>query len=343
MVRRLLLVAALACLGPAAAAAAPPPHVYLLARGQSALWQVDTASGDRRLLELFDYPEVLTVGHATVAASGDVLFVATNAAQFTGIYALDPATGSRTGVSGPVLDGGGTVRGDGPSLEPGLSGLAASPADRLFALREFAGPISVNLATGGRAIISQAVEPRVGAGFPLSRPIDLAIETTGSLLVMDQFEGLVRVRLTDGARTLEFPSTLFIEPPVRFDLLADGRIVHLVPGTDALFVFDPRTRTDAVLSGRGSGSGAELGALVDLAVAADGTVFVLAFDGEIPAVLAVDPATGNRLLISGGAEGRGAGEPLPTALDRATFATFAPAALPAGPPPRPIRRRLSGG
>ena len=88
---------------------------------------------------------------------------------------------------------------------------------------------------------------------------------------------------------------------------------------------------------------AVLGALVDLAVAADGTVFVLAFDGEIPAVLAVDPATGNRRLISGGAEGRGAGEPLPTALDRATFATFAPAALPAGPPPRPIRRRLSGG
>jgi hypothetical protein len=348
MVRRLLLLAgltALAGLGPAvsAVAAALPPHVYLLARGQSALWRVDTATGDRQLLELYRYPLVLVVGQATVTPGGEVLFTAINALQETGIHALNPATGSRAGISGPVEDGGDTTRGVGPTFEPGVNALVASPSGTLFALREFAGPMSVSVATGDRAILSQSVTPEVGAGFPLARPIDLAIETSGSLLVMDQFEGLVRVRLTDGVRTAEYPSPLFIEPPLRFDLLADGRIVHLVPGTDALFVFDPRTRTDAVLSGRGNGSGAALGAVVDLAVAPDGTVFVFAFDGEIPAVLAVDPATGIRRLISGGAEGRGAGEPLPNALDRATFATFAPATVPTGPPPRPPRRRLSGG
>lgn len=330
---------ALACLCGSAAVAEPPPHVYLLARGQSGLWQVDTATGDRRLLELYGYPLVLALGPATVTAGGEVLFTAVDAAQYTAIHALDPDTGSRAGVSGPVLDGGDTTRGAGPSFEPGVAGLVAGPSGTLFALREFAGPMSVSPATGDRAVVSQAVEPRVGLGFPLARPIDLAVETTGSLLVMDEFEGLVRVRLTDGVRTMEFPSTLFIEPPLRFDRLPDGRFVHCVPGTDAVFVFDPRTRVDRPLSGRGSGVGPALTSVADLVVAPDGTLFVV--DVGEPAVVAIDPVTGDRRLVSGGAAQRGNGESLPTALDRPTFATFAPDAVPAGPPPRPVRRRLS--
>ena len=342
MARRLLpiLIVAVACLRSVPAAAGLPPHVYLLARGQSGLWQIDTATGDRGLLELYSYPAVLAVRQAGVTTDGEVLFTAINALQQTGIHAYNPGTGSRAGVSGPVLDGGDASRGNGPSLEPGTSGLVVSPSGLLFALREFSGLMSVSTATGDRIVVSQSVAPQVGAGFMLTRPIDLACETSGSLLIMDEFEGLVRVRLTDGARTMEYPSTLFIEPPTHFDVLPDGRVVHCLPGSDTVFVFDPRTRRDAVLSGRGTGSGPPLGAVADLVVAPDGTVLV--FDTVDPAVIAVDPAQGDRTLISGGAEGRGSGEPLPTALDRAAFATHAPARVPPGPPPRPVRRRLSG-
>jgi hypothetical protein len=228
MARRLLpiLIVAVACLRSVPAAAGLPPHVYLLARGQSGLWQIDTATGDRGLLELYSYPAVLAVRQAGVTTDGEVLFTAINALQQTGIHAYNPGTGSRAGVSGPVLDGGDASRGNGPSLEPGTSGLVVSPSGLLFALREFSGLMSVSTATGDRIVVSQSVAPQVGAGFMLTRPIDLACETSGSLLIMDEFEGLVRVRLTDGARTMEYPSTLFIEPPTHFDVLPDGRVVH---------------------------------------------------------------------------------------------------------------------
>lgn len=316
-----------------------PPHVYLLARGQSAFWEIDTASGDRRLLELADYPRVLALSQAVVTPTGELLFTASNAAQQHAVFAFNPATGGRTGVSGPIDGYGEVVRGQGPPLQPLTNGLALAPWGGLYVLRALQGPIHVSVATGDRAVVSQSAEPAVGAGHPLSRPIDIVLETAGSLLVMDEYEGLVRVRLADGARALAYPSTLFIEPPYRFDRLPDGRIVHLVPGTDALFVFDPRTGSDAPLSGRGRGAGPAFGALADVAVTTDGAAIVI---GVAPStVFAVDLTTGDRTVISGA--GRGAGEELPTGDDRPTLAGFAAGELPPGVPPRPVRRRLQTG
>ncbi len=310
---------------PFAVAGDVPSFAYVLARGQSALWQVDLSAGDRRLLELSDHPEVMALGQASVTAPGEVIFTTTNAAQRHAIFAFNPASGSVSGVSGPIDVFGEIVRGAGPPLEPATSGLVLSPSGSLYALRSFLGPMGVSVATGDRSVISQSVEPMVGFGHALGRPIDLAIESAGSLLIMDEYEGLVRVRLVDGARTMAFPSTLFIEPPVRFDLPLDGRIVHCIPGTDAVFVFDPRTGVDAPMSGRGYGSGHALGALADLAVHPGGGI--LAIDVGGPALISVDPATGDRTVISGPA--RGGGEGLPTAIDRPTLATFAAPHVPA--------------
>lgn len=325
-----------ACLGPVRAAGAPA-HAYVLARGQSGVWQVDLATGNRVPIDLSDYPEVLTVSQAVVTGTGELIFSATNAAQGRAIFAANPATGSRTGVSGPIDVFGDIVRGAGPPLEPATGGLALAPWAGLYALRSFLGPMHISLVTGDRSIVSQSAPPAVGSGAPLGRPVDLAVESTGSLLVMDEYEGLVRVRLVDGARTLAFPSTLFIEPPVRFDLLPDGRIVHCVPGTDAVFVFDPRTARDEPLSGRGRGTGPAFGAVADVAVHPGGTI--VALDVGDPALVSVDPATGDRSLVSGA--GRGGGEALPTADDRPTLAVYTPERVAAGLPPRPVRRRLT--
>ncbi len=315
-----------------------PTHVHVLAHNQSALWRIDTASGDRELVELSAYPLVMTVYQAVQTPGGEVVFTASNAAMKYGVLAYNPATGGRSGVSGPVEGDGSVVRGSGPAFEPSISGLAMAPWGALWVLRTFQGPMHVSPVTGDRTVTSQPANPRVGSGYPITRPIDVAVETTGSLLVMDQYEGLVRVRLADGLRTMVYPNTSFIEPPIRFDLLRDGRIVHVLPGTDAVFVFDPRTATDAPLSGRGRGGGSEMGALSDVAVAPDGTVIVVTVAES--AVLAVDPVTGDRTLVSGA--GRGDGPELPTGFDAPTLAGFAAESVPPDLESRRVRRHLHG-
>jgi len=318
------------------AASEMPSYVHVLAHGQAGVWRIETASGDRQHLELSDYPEVMTVTHAVVTSWGELLFGAVNATQQWAIFAYNPGTGERAGVSGPIDGYGAVVRGSGPGFVPGISGLTLAPWGGLYALRAFQGPVHVSLATGDRTVVSQSAEPPVGPSPPLARPVDVAVESASSLLVMDEYEGLVRIRLEDGARVMAYPSTLFIEPPVRFDRLRDGRIVHLVPGTDALFVFDPRGPADAPLSGRGRGGGPAFGALGDVAVAPGGPVLV--FDVADPAVYAVDPSTGDRTLVSGAARGRGPA--LPTALDRPTLAVFTAESVPPDASSRPVRRRL---
>jgi len=282
---------------------------------------------------------VLAVTHAALTPAGELLFAASNAAQQQALFAYHPGTGTRAGVSGPIDGYGEVLRGAGPPFGPLLTGLALAPWGGLWALRAFTGPLHVSVATGDRTVVSQSAPPAVGSGFPLARPVDVAVESAGTLLVMEEYEGLVRVRLADGARTMAYPSTRFIEPPYRFDLLPDGRIVHLAPGTDALFVFDPRTLVDRPLSGRGRGEGPAPVALVDVAVAREGAVIVV--DAGGPDVLAVDPASGDRELLSGPQRGEGPG--LPTALDRPALAVSAPASVPETPPARPVRRRLPRG
>lgn len=199
-----------------ASASDGPRQPELLGRHPSARWRVDTATGDGALFERFCDPEIQVVERATVTPAGGALFTAWNAAQSTGSFALDPRTGSRAGVSGTVEAGSDAIRGDGPGFEPGLTALAAAPTAHLRALRLARGPMCVSIATGGRAVVSQSVPPPVGDSVPRSRPVDLAIESTGSLLVVDQDEGLVRVARADGDRRKTSPSTSFVGPPVSF-------------------------------------------------------------------------------------------------------------------------------
>ncbi len=335
---RLVLIAALgaAVWAPRPAAADLPAQLYVVAPQQSAFWRIDTATGDREILELSDYPVVMKITRGLVTPGGELVFSAANAAQSHAILAYNPFTRTRSAVSGPVDGYGEVVRGSGPPFEPAVSGLALAPWGALYVLRAYQGPVHVSLATGDRNVVSQSSEPRVGYGFPMTRPVDVAVESAATLLVMDEHEGIVRVRLADGARTMAYPSTLFIEPPYRFDLLPDGRIVHLEPGLEAVFVFDPKSAIDAPLSGRGRGRGPSFGALSDVAVAPDGTVLVT--DTADPALFAVDPATGDRTLLSGPARGRGVG--LPTAVDRPMIVGFAAESVPANAPDRRARRHL---
>jgi sugar lactone lactonase YvrE len=94
-------------------------------------------------------------------------------------------------------------------------------------------------------------------------------------------------------------------------LLVDFRdSVLLGPDQHALFRVDPVTGDREIVSGQGVGSGEDVSAMLGLAVSSGGQIYVTDSGGAIgtSAVLRIDPATGNRELISG--RGRGAGPEL---------------------------------
>lgn len=83
--------------------------------------------------------------------------------------------------------------------------------------------------------------------------------------------------------------------------------VFLGPADHALFQINPTTGDREIVSGMGVGSGEDVSGMIGLGVSAGGQIYVTDI-GDHPtagAVLRIDPASGNRELISG--RGRGSG------------------------------------
>lgn len=334
---RMIFLGLLATGFAAASAAAPPPALWVAdsARLGSALLEIDVATGERSMVDLEDYPNVLTVGGGVQPDDGKLFLQAVNAAQGVTIIRFDPAAGSVVGISGFVDETSHDPRGTGPDLQPGLREIVIGPWGRLYCLRRFGGLMSVDVATGDRTVISQSATPRVGDGVELRDPLDLVVEPRGTLLVADRFGGLVRVRPGSGRRTSAFEFVDLIEGPHRIERLPDGRVLHAFGAGDgrSISVFDESLRSLSELSGPDRGVGPELAGLVDFAVAPDGSVYAL--DLALRAVVAIDPETGDRSLLAEDRDGTDLG----LLSGDARLVGFA---VPSGPPsPRSVRGRVA--
>ncbi len=337
MIRVALAVSA-AVVAASPAAAAPPAAVFVTtARAGAEIVVVDVATGDRSIVDLTAYPTVIKVERAVVTPEGSVLLAAVNAAQGRVVMAWSPAGGSLTGVSGYVDAASSEPRGHGPFFDPGIGALAPGPWGVLYVLRERAGPMRVDLATGDRTIVSQSADPAVGTGIPLDDPTDMAVAPDGTLILPERLGGLVRVDPADGSRSLAHAFPDIVEAWHRVDRLPDGRLVHAVGRGDGreVSVFDRALAGRTELSGPGRGRGPAFAGIADLAVAPDGTVYVL--DSALGAVLAVDPRTGDRTVVSSTALEIGSGPALPGAGASPFLARFA---VPDRSVPRPLRRLL---
>jgi hypothetical protein len=300
------MVFGLLAAGVAAVSASEPPASLWVAdpaRLGSALLEIDVATGERSLVDLEDYPNVLTVSGGVQADDGTLFLGAVNAAQGVTIIRFDPAAGSVVGISGFVDGSSFEPRGAGPDFQPGLRGIVVGPWGRLYCLRRLGGPMSVDVATGDRLVISQSATPRVGDGVELRDPLDLVVEPRGTLLVADRFANLMRVTPGSGRRTTAFEFVDLIEGPHRIERLPDGRVLHAFGAGDgrSISVFDLSLRSLSELSGPGRGAGPELAGLVDFVVAPDGSVYAL--DLALRAVVAIDPETGDRTLVAEDPEG----------------------------------------
>ncbi|MFI5402081.1 MAG: hypothetical protein ACHQ1G_04020, partial [Planctomycetota bacterium] len=167
--------------------------------------------------------------------------------------------------------------------------------------------VALDLFTGQWTVLSDDL---TGAGAPLERPQAVALLPAGRVAVADAIaSAVVVVDLATGDRTTLAPLTF---PPVAvaFDA-ANGRILAL--GSNALVAVDPGTGGVTIVASLGKGGGPLLqGANAVSCDAATGVAYVT--DGVLAAVLAVDPVSGDRTVVSSPAVGSGTPFSLPRGI-----------------------------
>ncbi|ACY12819.1 hypothetical protein [Haliangium ochraceum] len=190
--------------------------------------------------------------------------------------------------------------------------------------------LAVNIATGERTVLSGSL---MGEGPQMVEPIavalDNAFDPAGRAIVLDRAEDAAFViDLGTSERTLlsdadngtgtEFDVPDSLGLPVAAELTVQqeslGEVLVADPGAGLLFRVDLATGERRVLSGGPAGSGPELGAprgvVFDPGVASDVPEEVvparyLVVDEDLNALLAVDPDSGARTVVSDDATGQG--------------------------------------
>jgi len=339
--RRLLLLGVMVATWmavPAGAAEVDTLYVTAQASG-AAILAVDVASGDRRAIELYDYPVIIQIRAGAMTPDGQLYLTAENAALSPTVVRYDPATGAVVGISGYVDRTSNEPRGTGPDFEPGIAEMAVGAWGWVHPLRSFLGPMAVDVVSGNRRVVSQSTEPAVGDGVEMTQPVDLLVESANSLLVADRFQGLIRVRMSDGRRTIAHRFVDIVESSHRIDRLPDGRVVHASGRGDGheVSVFDRGLVELSRLSGPERGVGPDFVAIHDLVVGPDGTVYVLDLGLGPGAIVAVAPASGDRRVVTGGPQRRGDGPDFFIANERPIFVDL-PGSVPFLAPRRASRR-----
>jgi sugar lactone lactonase YvrE len=240
---------------------------------------------------------------------GDILVIDRDAGTNSqgALFRVDPVTGARTLVSDFGI-------GDNPGREP--LGVAVEASGQILVTDTLAGTnvrgalFRVDPVTGARTILND-----FGAGDnPGLCPADIAVETSGQILVVDVCTGasgqgaLFRVDPVTGARTIvsDFGAGDNAGGPTGVAVETSGQILLIDPFADVLFRVDPVTGARTVVSVFGAGDPGVGPAGV--AVEASGQILVidpLAGTNFHGALFRVDPVTGARTVVSD----FGAGDP----------------------------------
>jgi sugar lactone lactonase YvrE len=307
MQRRILLLCLAAGLGLVGSATALEPGDVVISDDSGSVFGVDPASGDRSVLSgcsdrfcgslLGSGPAFGRPSGIAVEADG-MLVVADR--QLEVVFRVDPENGDRRVLSGP---GAGT----GPALqlpeavvvEPGGSLLVASRQALLRLDRD----------TGDRMTLASDA---VGDGPALGVPFDLDLEPDGSILLADTlWDAVLRVDPNSGDRVYvsvcASPSCAIQvgDGPALVQTWAiareaDGQILLVDHAADTLYDVDPlngdRTPVAFNAIGGAGGAGPRFVGLSGIRVDAEGTPWLLDMDAQ--SLLVVDPATGDREIIS---------------------------------------------
>lgn len=313
--------------------AAAQEYLYQSSNIWDVVVEIDSVTGDRRTMELADYPRILKVSHFAVEPTGSLLIETVDAVQRRGVYRLDPTSGAVEPLSGGVDGFSEDLLGDGPPFSGPFRQMVLDDSV-LYALQAVGGIIAVDCATGNRWLVTPREQSNDKDAEPeLTEPDDMVLLADGALLVADRFEGLIRVDVATGARERLPAEVAPLATPRRMDLLSVDTLVYagLDPDVPALWVLNLATGRQQLLSGSfggvDAGDGPPMAYISDLTVDSVGRLWV--YDPVTPALFLISPE-GDRLIVS--SPEVGAGPPLFDAFSRPLMGTWFRAA----------RRRESG-
>jgi streptogramin lyase len=159
-------------------------------------------------------------------------------------------------------------------------------------------------------------EASVGSGPPFFAPTDLAVETSGALVVVDaHLAAVLRVDPVSGDRAIvadpgtgsgfgfglgAFPTSIAVEASGTFVVM--GTCCGFELFSSYMLRVDPVSGDRTTVSGLGIGSGPPFAVPSDVAVEASGALVVV---DTGPQVLRVDPVSGDRTVISSPEIGNG--------------------------------------
>lgn len=318
---------------PAGIVVLPDGRIFVtdLAAGAGAVFQIDPDDGFRTLFAggddatfispfgiaagVLDGGQMLVVADTGSVAGGDVI----------GPVLVDPDTGTVTAIR---VKRNNKILYNDPRAVAVVDG-HGDEAGRILVGNLGTGTIvSVHPVSGTRKIVSQSSStggPVVGDGVAFISVTDIATAADGqSLLVVDLgLEALIEVDLKTGDRTVV--TQTFGNPvgtgvdflnPHGIEIVDDGTMITDFGLPGIVFVSDDGTRT--VISATPVNGFVQLR---DINVLADGDIVAADFGGE--KVFLVDPATGDRFLLSGGEQGGGPGYNGPVAVDELDANTLA--------------------
>jgi streptogramin lyase len=154
------------------------------------------------------------------------------------------------------------------------------------------GVVLIDPATGAQGIVS--------SGGSFSRPLDVVVEPSGQLMVLDGTNGLIRVDPVTGNQTPLTPGSAFTTAPLGPTSLAieqDGSFL-VADGLAGVKRVDPVSGNVSVVA-----TGTNLNLVVGVAVDAAGTIFVgdaSALAGGASAIVRVNPSTGAQSVVATG-------------------------------------------
>jgi DNA-binding beta-propeller fold protein YncE len=283
--------------------------------GQDALFQVDLATGNRAIVSsgaVGSGPAfVMPAGVAWDAGTGDVL-VADARSAYGALISVDPLTGDRTVVSDDTT-------GSGTELDKAADVCLDAAAGSAFVVDRTHRPFQIDLGTGGRALV---FDDSVGDGTRLSSfasgPWDVAVDPGRKLAYVTAYDTdgvLLAIDLETGDRSVAAGGSVGSGAAMGFaaQLALDpaGRRAF-VGANDTVVLVNLVNGRRSEISGPGVGSGPGFTFASDMEYDAAHGLLVLSSNEDI--LIAIDPATLVRTVVSGAAKGSGLTFQVPEAL-----------------------------
>lgn len=215
------------------------------------------------------------------------------------VLEAEPVHGDRTALASTGLYDAPSDPGSGPLGTPGRIALDAS-GTTLYVLDIDETPQVVAVDLGTLERTGWAARPDHEPSLRVPR--DLAFDAVrGELWVMEDYRSVViGIDVRDGARrTVTGEGVGSGADTEDMDLVAvgdDGALFVWDRGTDGLLIVDPDSGARRLVATAEASAGPWPGSVADIA-AGQGLVFVLSTD-EPPAVLAIDPETGDRVVVA---------------------------------------------